>query len=157
MSGSRTRRTQPRTEALRRTVGVRGVAVALLLLAAAGCAGSGAPALAPLPGSEAVLRSELFFGRLKPDGTVVTDAEWRAFVAEHVTPRFPDGFTVLDAVGQYRDREGRVQTEPTKILLLVHGPDVRPRAAIQELRDVYRRLFQQESVLLIESPARAGF
>jgi hypothetical protein len=138
-------------------VEARGVAVIVLLLALAGCAGSGLPAIEPLPGSQAVLRSELFFGRLKPDGTVVTDAEWRAFVTEHVTPRFPDGFTVLDAVGQYRTREGRVQTEPTKTLLIVHGPDARPRAAIQELRDVYRRLFQQESVLLIESPARAGF
>jgi hypothetical protein len=139
-------------EALRRAVGVRSVAATLCLLVLAGCAGSGAPALVPLPGSQATVRSELFFGRLKPDGTVVTDAEWRAFVGEHVTARFPDGFTVLDAVGQYRDREGRIQTEPTKILLIVHGPDARPRAAIQELRDIYRRLFKQESVLLIESP-----
>jgi hypothetical protein len=131
---------------------VRGIAVALLLQAAAGCAASGLPALEPPPGSQGILRSEIFFGRLKPDGSVVTDAEWRAFVAEHVTPRFPDGFTVLDAVGQYRDREGRVQTEPTKVLLIVHGPEARARAAIQELRELYRRLFQQESVFLIESP-----
>lgn len=134
----------------------RAVVAALLLLTAAGCAGGG-PALEPLPGTQALLRSELFFGRLKPDGSVVTDAEWRAFVVEHVTPRFPDGFTVLDAVGQYRTRTGELQTEPTKILQIVHGSEARPRAAIQELRDVYRRLFQQESVLLIESPARAGF
>ena len=87
----------------------------------------------------------------------MTDAEWRAFIAEHVTPRFPDGFTVLDAVGQYRDRQGRIQAEPTKILLIIHGTDARPRAAIQELREIYRRLFQQESVLLIESAAHADF
>ena len=59
---------------------------------------------------------------------------------------------MLDAVGQYRDRDGQIKAEPTKVLLIVHGPDARPRAAIQELRDLYRRLFQQESVLLIESP-----
>jgi hypothetical protein len=134
----------------------RGVLAALLFLAAAGCAGA-APALDPLPGTQALVRSELYFGRLKPDGSVVTDAEWRAFVADEVAPRFPDGFTVLDALGQYRGRDGRIIAEPTKILLIVHGPDARPRASVQELRDVYRRLFQQESVLLIESPARAGF
>jgi hypothetical protein len=122
-----------------------------------GCAGGAGPAVPPLPGSEAFLRSELYFGRLKPDGNVVTDAEWRAFVVEHVTPRFPDGFTVLDAIGQYRTRTGEIKTEPTKILLVAHPPEARPRAAIQELRDLYRRLFQQESVLLIESPARARF
>jgi hypothetical protein len=130
------------------------VAAALLLLSAAGCAGNGP---APLPGTQALVRSELYFGRLKPDGSVVTDAEWRAFVAEEVVPRFPDGFTVLDALGQYRGRDGKIITEPTKVLLIVHGPDARPRASVQELRDVYRRLFQQESVLLIENPARAGF
>jgi hypothetical protein len=135
----------------------RSLAAALLFLSVAGCAGGGAPAVEPLPGSEAFLRSELYFGRLKPDGSVVTDAEWRAYVVEHVTPRFPDGFTVLDAVGQYRTRAGEIKTEPTKVLVIAHPPEARARAAIQELRDVYRRLFQQESVLLIEIPARAAF
>jgi hypothetical protein len=134
----------------------RGIVVVLLLLTATGCAGGG-PAPAPLPGTQALVRSELYFGRLKPDGSVVTDAEWRTFVAEQVVPRFPDGFTVLDALGQYRGRDGKIIAEPTKVLLIVHGPDARPRASVQELRDVYRQLFQQESVLLIENPARAGF
>jgi hypothetical protein len=134
----------------------RGIAAALLLLLAAGCAATGST-VEPLPGTRALVRTELFFGRLKPDGSVVTDAEWRAFVEEHVTARFPEGFTVLDALGQYRGRDGQIKAEPTKVLLIVHGPEARPRAAIQELRDLYRRLFQQESVLLIESPTRAGF
>ena len=136
--------------------GARGLAASLLLLLAAGCAGT-APAVKPIPATQALVRSELFFGRLKPDGKVVTDAEWRAFVAEHVTTRFPDGFTVIDALGQYRDRDGQIKEEPTKVLLIVHGPEPRLRAAIQELRELYRRLFQQKSVLLIESATRAGF
>jgi Protein of unknown function (DUF3574) len=129
---------------------------ALLLLLAAGCAGPG-PALDPRPGIQAVVRSELVFGRLKPDGGIVSDAEWRAFVETEVTSRFPDGFTVQDVLGQYRGRDGRIIVEPSKVLLIVHPPDARPRAAIQEIREAYRRIFQQESVLLIESPARAGF
>ena len=135
---------------------VRGVVAALLVLAAAGCAGHG-PSFEPTPGTQALVRSELYFGRLRPDGTVVSDAEWRSFVAEEITPRFPDGFTVFDALGQYRGRDGQIVSEPTKVLLIVHGPDARLRGSVQELRDLYRRLFQQESVLLIESPAHAGF
>jgi hypothetical protein len=130
--------------------------VALLVLAAAGCAGHG-PSFEPTPGTQALVRSELYFGRLRPDGTVVSDADWRTFVAEEITSRFPDGFTVFDAVGQYRGRDGQIVSEPTKVLLIVHAPDARLRGAVQELRDIYRRRFQQESVLLIESPARAGF
>jgi hypothetical protein len=135
---------------------VRGIVAALLVLAAAGCAGR-APSFEPTPGTQALVRSELYFGRLRPDGTVVSDAEWRTFVAEEITSRFPDGFTVFDALGQYRGRDGQIVSEPTKVLLIVHPPDARLRGSIQELRDLYRRRFQQESVLLIESPARAGF
>ena len=135
---------------------VRGVVAALLVLAAAGCAGHG-PSFEPAPGTQALVRSELYFGRLRPDGTVVSDAEWGTFVTEEITPRFPDGFTVFDALGQYRGRDGQIVSEPTKVLLIVHGPDARLRGSVQELRDLYRRLFQQESVLLIESPAHAGF
>jgi hypothetical protein len=134
----------------------RGLVATLLLLLATGCAGTG-PAFEPTPGTQVLIRSELFFGRLKPDGSVVTDAEWRAFVADHVTTRFPEGFTVIDALGQYRGRDGQIKEEPTKVLVIVHGPEPRQRAAIQELRDLYRRLFQQESVLLIEGATRAGF
>ena len=132
---------------------LRRVAAALLLLLATGCAGTGVGD--PLPGTQTLVRTELIFGRLRPDGGLVTDAEWRAFVADHVTARFPDGFTVLDALGQDRGRDGQIHVEPTKILLVVHGPEARPR--IQELRDLYRRLFQQESVLLIENATRVGF
>ena len=45
----------------------------------------------------------------------------------------------------------------SQILVIAHPAEARARAAIQELRDTYRRLFQQESVLLIEIPARAAF
>jgi hypothetical protein len=130
----------------------------LLLLAAAGCGVAPSPRPAgPVPDTVSLARTELVFGRRRPDGGIVTDAEWGAFVAEHVTPRFPNGFTVLDATGQYRDRAGRIVTEPTKILLIVHPPDAPVRAALQALRDVYRRLFDQDSVLLISAPAEAGF
>jgi hypothetical protein len=132
--------------------------LALALLLGAGCAAGPAarPGDAALPG-EAVVRSELFFGRLRPDGSVVSDAEWRAFVVDHVTPSFPGGFTVLDAVGQYRGQDGRIVTEPSKILVILHPPDSRSHGAIEALRETYRRLFQQESVLRVTSPARAGF
>ena len=106
---------------------VRGIVAALLFLAAAGCAGHG-PSFEPAPGTQALVRSELYFGRLQPDGTVVSDAEWRTFVAEEITPRFPDGFTVFDALGQYRGRDGQIVSEPTKVLL------DRPRAGCAPAR-----------------------
>jgi Protein of unknown function (DUF3574) len=134
-------------------------ALLLVVLAAPGCAAAppAGRAFEPATSAPGYVRSELIFGRLRPGGALVTDGEWHAFVAEHVTPRFPDGFTVLDATGQYRDRTGRIVAEPTKILLIVHAPEPRIRAALQELRDVYRQLFDQDSVLLITGPTQMPF
>ncbi|MYB35434.1 MAG: DUF3574 domain-containing protein [Gammaproteobacteria bacterium] len=41
----------------------------------------------------------LFFGRSRQGVEVVSDAAWGTFLAEEITPRFPDGLTVLDAMG----------------------------------------------------------
>lgn len=36
-----------------------------------------------------------------------------------MTPRFPNGLSVLDVAGQYRDPTGRIGRERTKLLLIV--------------------------------------
>ena len=53
-------------------------------------------------------RTELYFGRDKNDGTQVSDEEWSKFLDEFVTPKFPDGLTVLDGSGQYRLENGTI-------------------------------------------------
>src|SRR5947209_19923987 len=65
--------------------------------------------------------TRLFFGLSRPDGGVVSEAEWRAFLADAVTPRFPAGFTVVAAEGQWRDEaSAAVLRETSRILLIVH-------------------------------------
>src|SRR5688500_14417190 len=62
----------------------------------------------------------LYFGRMHAAG-VVTHAEWEQFLAEVVTPRFPEGLTVWTADGQWRDGGRRVTIrEPTFVLEVVH-------------------------------------
>ena len=76
-----------------------------LLLAgmASGCASLAPQACAP--GQQAMLSAELLFGRKIGDRIGVSEADFRRFVDQEVTPRFPDGLTILDATGQYRDNE----------------------------------------------------
>ena len=50
-----------------------------------------------------MLVAELFFGRDIAGRAPLSEAEWRAFAAEIVTPNFPDGFTAFDAEGQWRN------------------------------------------------------
>jgi hypothetical protein len=87
----------------------------------------------------------LYFGTSRPGG-VVSDAEWKTFVDEVITPAYP-GFTDWKAVGHWHGAE-----ESTHIVQIAHlsrrGNDER---IIRIIND-YKRRFQQESVLWIRTP-----
>jgi hypothetical protein len=98
----------------------------------------------------------LYFGGAYPDG-VVTSAQWKDFVDSVVTPRFPEGLTVVEAAGQYRTAAGIIQHEPSWVLQLVHAEDAATEAAIREIRTAYRTQFKQEAVLRVRSKACVSF
>ena len=90
--------------------------------------------------------TELYFGRNIPGGGEVSDADWRRFLDDVVTPRFPEGFTVLDGEGQYRMADGIIIRERSKVLVVIaKGGDAGLRSA--EAVAEYKRRFRQESVL----------
>jgi len=119
-----------------------------LSLGTGGCATSGPPA----PPRDAWTRTELFFGLSRPGEPPVSDEEWKAFVAEEVVPRLPEGFTVLSAAGHWSDAAGG-HDEDSRLLLVAHpeGGDVDRR--LEEIREAYRSRFHQKSVLRLDSPA----
>jgi len=97
-------------------------------------------------------RTELYFGRDKPDGSVVSDDEWKSFLDREVTSRFPDGFTTLDGAGQYRDKSGKIIKEPSKVAVFLYAKKDRKTAGakIDEIRAAYCKQFDQESVLRVD-------
>ncbi len=101
---------------------------------------------------ESFYRTELYFGRSRPDGGVVTDGEWNRFLAEVVTPRFPDGFTILNGTGQYREKSGKIIREPSEVLVFLYTRKTREasRRKIDEIRRAYVKQFSQESVLRMD-------
>ena len=92
------------------------------------------------------LRTTLYFGGARPKGTV-SELEWQLFLRDEVTPRFPNGMTVWDAEGQWRESDGKVAHERTKVLLLVHPDTEQARRNIRAVIERYRKAFEQESVL----------
>ena len=52
---------------------------------------------------EIFFRTELFFGLSRPNGSDVTEEEFQHFIDTKVTPRFPDGLTLLSGKGQFKD------------------------------------------------------
>jgi hypothetical protein len=113
------------------------------------------PAKAGTPNASLVdrfFRTELYFGLSRPDGSLVTDDQWKDFLDKEVTPRFPDGFTVLDGSGQYRDKNGVITKERSKVLIVLYSKKDRKSsgAKIDEIRAAYVKQFNQESVLRMD-------
>ena len=105
-----------------------------------------------------MLVAELFFGLRIKGRAPVTDAEWAGFTAQIITPNFPDGFTVLDGAGQWRNpRTGHIARDPTKILLVAakRTPDLARRLAA--VIDAYKARFHQLSVGIITRDSCAAF
>jgi hypothetical protein len=105
-------------------------------------------------GVAAFLRTELYFGSNKPDGTAVTPEEFQAFVDAYITPRFPDGLTLLTGVGQFRGANGVTERERSVLLILLYPVQAAKKSGqrIEEIRSFYEHKFQQESVLRADQP-----
>jgi hypothetical protein len=102
---------------------------------------------------DSFLRTELFFGTAKPDGSAVSEEEWQKFLADEVTPRFPAGFTVLAGDGQFSD-DGKIISEKSFVLIVLYPLKTRKssRLKIEQIRRAYLKAFQQKSVMRVDFP-----
>jgi Protein of unknown function (DUF3574) len=98
-------------------------------------------------GGSAMARTELFFGLSRANGPAITEAEFSTFVDVKVTPRFPDGLTLLSGLGQFRLSDGTIVEEGSKLLVLLHGGSKPESNNVEAIRNDYKTQFQQESVL----------
>jgi hypothetical protein len=127
---------------------------ALLALGACASPQTPAPPTCSAPLKPAV-EVDLYFGRERASGEV-SEAEWAAFLNEEVTPRFPDGLSVLDVHGQYRTPAGAIERERTKLLVVVVFDSPAHAPKVQAVVDAYRRRYGQHSVFRVEHPVCAG-
>lgn len=105
-----------------------------------------------------MLVAQLFFGLSVKDRGPVTPKEWRVFVQRNVAPRFPDGFTVYDAHGDWLDPVSHsIVRENSKVMIVAAEDSVDSRRKITEVSDLYRKAFRQQSVGVITSRECAAF
>jgi hypothetical protein len=105
-------------------------------------------------------RTELYFGLSKPaeaGGTTISEEEFQQFLESEVTPRFPDGYTILPAQGFWRSPAGPTTRESSRVLVLYRPPGDTPNRQIEAIRAAYKSRFHQESVLRIETRAKGSF
>jgi len=102
--------------------------------------------------------AELMFGRKIGDRIAVTEAKWSRFVDREITPHFPDGLSVVDAHGQWRDAtRNRIVREPSKLVTIVLQGKGGENEKLQQIIEAYKRQFSEKSVGLVVRPACVAF
>jgi uncharacterized protein DUF3574 len=102
--------------------------------------------------------AELIFGRKIGERIGVSNAAWARFVDREITPRFPDGFTIIDAMGQWRGQNGkRIIREPSKLVQIVLPGKDEDQQRLDEIVASYKARFRQQSVAIIVRPGCVAF
>jgi hypothetical protein len=143
----------------------------VLLLALSGCVHhplqtgrNTAPTLTGDPAhpgaTEGWVDTKLYFGLGPADQADkgISEAEWRTFLDREVSPRFPDGLSVLDVYGQW---QGKNQTTPerlrTKMLIIDYPDTAENRAKVDAIRAAWKQKTGDQSVMRVTEPADVSF
>jgi hypothetical protein len=104
--------------------------------------------------------TKLYFGLGPADHPEqgISGAKWRDFLDREVTPRFPDGLSVLDVYGQWLSKG---QTSPERLhtkMMIVYYPDsTENRDKIDAIRSAWKKITGDQSVLRVTEPADVSF
>lgn len=86
------------------------------------------------------------------------DSRWENYINEAVTPRFPEGLTLLEGTGQWRVKEGQTpRRNRTRILILIHKDTEENSRKVDEIRTLWKEISGQQSVLRVSQPAAVSF
>lgn len=119
------------------------------------CAQTPAPQLCP---HGSMTETRLYFGLSQPPGRTITERQFADFVSSEVTPSLPEGFTIQDGHGFWKDGQTtRTISESSKVLVRLHAGSADSSAALDRIADAYKARFHQESVLRTDAQVCADF
>ena len=112
----------------------------------------------PLASEKPMIEAQLFFGRDIAGRAPVSDAEWADFVSAVIARNFPDGFTINEGDGEWRDPKSlKVVREQSKIVVIAATRSPAFAKKLQDVTDAYRARFHQQSVGVITHDVCASF
>jgi len=121
-----------------------------------GCAA--APQACLLPSQTKMLLVDLYFGRDIAGRAPLTNAEWTSFARAEITPRFPDGFTVIDAHGQWLDPGTHTIGAEASIMVRIAAPETADLGTrVDAVANAYRKRFHQLAVGITSAPVCGAF
>ena len=88
----------------------------------------------------------------------ISEARWREFLDREVTPRFPDGLSVADVHGQWLSKGQSVPERLRSKVLIIDYPDSQEnRARISAIREAWKKMTGDQSVMRVTQPADVSF
>ena len=105
-----------------------------------------------------MIETDLYFGQTRPDGSMITETEWKNFRENQIAKVFKEGCTVIKASGNWLDPVShKLITEPSYVVVYYHKKTSQISQQIDSLRYWYKNIFQQQSVLRVDKKAKATF
>ncbi|HEY4124975.1 MAG TPA: DUF3574 domain-containing protein [Rhizomicrobium sp.] len=135
---------------------MRNIFVLAALVMISGCA-SGSGAMRCAAPAHEMGRVELLFGAALNDGTPIDNRQWQDFLDREVTPRFPSGLTAYEAYGQWQDSNGKIEKSPSRVLVIWYGTQPDMSVRIDAVREAYKKLFKQTSVMRVDGADCVSF
>ena len=105
-----------------------------------------------------MVETSLYFGQSIPGGGMVSPPEWERFKEDHIRKVFKEGSTVISVSGNWYDTAThKLITEPTYVVIYYYKRSAAVSKQIDSLRQWYKGLFRQESVLRVDKKVTASF
>lgn len=102
-------------------------------------------------------KTELYFGLTKPDGSIIDKPDFQAFADTVISKTFTEGCTILDGQGQWLGFNGKLITEPSKIVIVISKLSAQRSRDIEQIRAKYKKYYQQESVMRVDELLKVNF
>ena len=104
------------------------------------------------------VETRLYLGLSQPNGPNVTATAFARFLKAEVTPRLPEGYTLLDGQGFWReDRSGKTISEPSRVLVHLHDASPAKNSTLDAIAAAYKQAFHQEAVLRTDTRTCVAF
>ena len=106
------------------------------------------------------VETRLYFGLGPADEPEkgLSEKDWRGFLDKEVTPRFPDGLSVVDVYGQWQGKgQASLERLRSKLLLIDYADTPVNRAQVEAIRAAWKKSTGDQSVLRVTQPAEVSF
>lgn len=133
------------------------VAAALLLAGCVSISETGVRLAGGCAVGKPMVETMVFLGLARPGGQV-SEEEFRRFIETEVTPRWKEGYTILEGQGLwYSDQRKLTEREPSRVLVRIHDGGAEASAGVEAIRAAYIKAFTQDAVLRTDRAACVDF